>query len=322
MFYAEDIRVELEEGLSLPASAVNSLRRDALEKLEALRTAPPQRREAEALPLESADRGPESLAYTVSLTRVAQLTAELIGLKPAVVYLPVERIDSFDLTPFQDSGTEFCAALPRICMDSELPQLQVLLEAAKKKGCAAVSVQNIGQLALARESGLRMRGDFSLNVFNSRSLQELRRWGLASATVSFELRQQQIRDLVKALPCEAIVYGRLPLMITENCLVKNALSCRIGDLRGTCRTVHELRDRRGERFPILSVFGCRSELQNSKILFLADKPEYRQCGLTFGRLRFTTESPEECAAVFRRYLGEDGGKPENFTRGLFYRGVE
>ena len=73
---------------------------------------------------------------------------------------------------------------------------------------------------------------------------------------------------------------------------------------------------------MLSVFGCRSEIQNSKTLFLAGHTEYRQCGLTYGRLRFTTESPEQCAAVFRRYLGEPGETPEDFTRGLFYRGVD
>ena len=58
------------------------------------------------------------------------------------------------------------------------------------------------------------------------------------------------------------------------------------------------------------------------MLFLADKPEWRQAGLAYARLRFTTETPEQCDAVLRQYLGESGDVPEDFTRGLFYRGVE
>ena len=66
----------------------------------------------------------------------------------------------------------------------------------------------------------------------------------------------------------------------------------------------------------------RNEIQNSKTLFLADKPEYRSVGLRWARLRFTAESPEECVAVFRRYLEQNNYTPEDYTRGLFYRGVE
>ena len=73
---------------------------------------------------------------------------------------------------------------------------------------------------------------------------------------------------------------------------------------------------------MLPLPGCRSEIQNSQVLFLADKPDFRQAGLTWGRLRFTDEDPETCVAVFRRYLGQGGHQPESFTRGLFYRGVE
>ena len=84
----------------------------------------------------------------------------------------------------------------------------------------------------------------------------------------------------------------------------------------------ELTDRVGERFPVLHAYGCRSELQNGKTLWLADKPEYRKIGLTYARLRFTTESAEECARVLRAYKGREEYTPKDITRGLFYRGVE
>ena len=138
---------------------------------------------------------------------------------------------------------------------------------------------------------------------------------MASATVSFELRWQQVRDLRKYLPCEAIIYGRLPLMVTENCVTRCSVGCTHG--AGSVLT-----DRTGARFPVLCGYGCRCEIQNSKTLFLADKPEMRRCGLTYGRLRFTTETPEQCVQVLQRYQNGGNWTPENLTRGLFYRGVE
>lgn len=54
---------------------------------------------------------------------------------------------------------------------------------------------------------MELRGDFGLNVFNSAALRFLQEQGLSSATLSFELRHEQLRDISKCLPCEAIVYG-------------------------------------------------------------------------------------------------------------------
>ena len=104
-------------------------------------------------------------------------------------------------------------------------------------------------------------------------------------------------------------------MVTENCVTR----CNVGCTHGAGSV---LTDRTGAQFPVTCGYGCRCEIQNSRTLFLADKPEIHRCGLTYGRLRFTTETPEQCAAVLRRY--KDGGDwtPDDMTRGLFYRGVE
>ena len=152
-------------------------------------------------------------------------------------------------------------------------------------------------------------------MFNSLSLLFLGELGVTAATVSPELRHQQVRDLSKYLPCEAVVYGRLPLMITENCPLRCSGQCSHG-------TGGTLTDRTGAAFPLLCAHGCRSEIQNSKALYLADKPQWKECGLTWARLRFTTETAEEALDILQRYQGEDFPAPADFTRGLFYRGVE
>jgi len=325
VFLPEEINLDLDPGLSLPVRAVNGLRREALERLAALRVSVPARRERPAPPLPEDSCSGKDLLFSVSLYHPAQLSPGLLELRPAVVYLPAERMD--EMPPLERDRfpeIEFCASLPRICKDFEKPSLLRLLELAREKGCSSLAVQKIGQLSLAEKLGLPARGDFGLNVFNSRSLLELRAWGLESACLSFELRHEQMRDLRKPLPCEAIVYGRLPLMITENCLISNAgKGCPVRKgLPVPCCQPHTLTDRKGETFPVLPVFGCRSEIQNSKLLFLADKPEFRRCGLRYARLRFTTETAEECLRVMHRYLGLNDDIPDSYTRGLFYRGVE
>lgn len=325
VFRSSAVRLSLGQGLSLSASALNGLRRDALDQLREMRCAPPERREQAAPPLPEDTCSGKDLRFTVSLAQAGQLTEELLHLGPAVVYLPVERLERFDARMLErHPEIEFCAALPRICKDREEPELLRLLEPAKERGCSSLAVQNIGQASLAGKLGFTARGDFGLNVFNSRSLEELRSWGLVSACVSFELRHEQIRDLKKPLDCEAIVYGRLPLMVTENCLISNAgQGCPVRKNAAIpCEKAHVLTDRKNTDFPVFPVLGCRSEVENSRTLFLAGKPEFRRCGLTFARLRFTTESAVECVRILERYLGLHQDAPEGFTRGLFYRGVE
>ena len=322
VFAPDHVTVTVEENLSLPASAVNGLRREALEGLAALRSAPPERREEPAPPMPEKGAAPPEPVFSLSLFRGEQLTGALMDLSPALIYLPAERIGEFDIAPYLGRGTEFAVALPRICTDHQREALVDLLKKSRDMGCVSAAVGNIGQGAMAREMGFALRGDYGLNIFNSRSLQVLTDMGFVSACLSFELRHQQIRDLRGALPREAIVYGRLPLMVTENCLIRNALGCKSRDLTGPCRQVHRLTDRRGEEFPVLSVFGCRSEIENGATLYLGDKPEYRRCGLTYARLRFTTESPAECVRVLEAYRSGGGTPPQGHTRGLFYRGVD
>ena len=314
VFTANAITVELDSGLMLSAGAINALRRDALsllaQRLENLLT--DCRREFDTAPLPDVPQDAASLSFTCSIAKPEQLTAQLIDCGPEWVYLPLELLDCVDLAPFA-GRTRFCAVLPRAFRTADEAKFRQVLQSTPY--LSGVAVNNLGHLPIVEGLDLEIRGDIGMNVFNSRALDFLRRQGLASATVSFELRHQQVRDLRKYLPCELIAYGRLPLMVMENCVIHNNVGCN-------CQNDNYLSDRTGARFPVISVYGCRNEIENSKTLFLADKPEYGAAGARWARLRFTTESPEECVRIFRRYLGENDFTPEDYTRGLFYRGVE
>ena len=323
-FRCTDGSADVADGLFLSAGAVNALRRDALAALENARCAVPVRREQDFSPLPNLDCTTDTPTLTVSVTTWAQAEA-LLPLSPAHIDLPLELLAERDALP--DFAGEWCAILPRVWRDRNEPQLRTWLAHAKKLGVTSALAGNIGHLPLLRDAGLTIRGDFGLNVFNSRSLDYLRRKELSSACLSFELRFPQMRDIQKLIPAEAIVYGRLPLMITENCLVQNETGCHLSEAgdavpqQAPCRKPNDLQDRTGAKFPLLPAYGHRTEIQNSTPVWLADKPEWKHCGLTYARLRFTTEAPAECADIFRAYqTGAPASGP--FTRGLYYRGVD
>lgn len=322
VYQAHQVQVDLAPGLSVPLSAVNSLRRQALEELDRARTQPPARRTLPFVPA-APERGRAGVPafFTLSFRRWEQLTPDCLDQGPALVYLPCQELPGHEdalrrwAQAYPDIG--FGVVLPRVVWDRELPRLRRELEAARQAGVTQALLGHIGQLPLARSFGLIPRGDFGLGLTNDETAAELARLGFASATASFESRLAQIRDLSKPLDLELLVYGRLPLMLMEHCILRNrGQGCHCQD------KPQSLGDRKGEHFPVESAWGCRNELFNAKPLWLADKTDWRTAGAAYARLAFLREGPGECARVFRAYREGAGEPPRAFTRGLYYRGVE
>lgn len=317
-YICEFARSKVDKGVSLPISEINSLRRAALAELSSRRGVPPERR---SLPYERVARGRmrrEEPAIVVEARRLEQLSDRLLRQKPERIYLPLEVAvgDMVRLKELAETA-EVAVVLPRISTDAERASFEMMLSNAALAGVREALVGNLGAIDAALERGFALRGDFGLNITNSHALLELERLGFRSATVSFELTFARIRDMAKPIDCEFIAYGRLPLMISEQCIVKN----RYGDCR--CDNGVVLTDRTGENFPILRESGCRSGVYNAHKLWLADRTEdWRGLGLAAARLMFTTENPVECADVLERYRGNGNYEPGRKTRGLYYRGAQ
>ena len=318
-FYAQEIQVEAEPNLAVSLSALNGLRRRLLDDLSIQRIQPPKRPGGQLAPLPRGEGRIEPPVCTVSLRRGEQLTDALIDLAPQVLYLAPEDIlaQKTRVARAMDRGIEVCAAMPRILWDSERAELVGLLEQVKELGVYTALVGELGALTLALSQDFTCRGDFGLGVYNSLTLEQLREMGLISATLSFEQRLARVRDLNKPLDTELIVYGRLPLMITQNCIIRNRAN------RCNCQSTNLLTDRTGAQFPVLKARGCRNEIFNSKKLYLGDKLEsFQSLGLWGARLSFTTENPRECVQILERYQGRGSYAPADITRGLYFRDVE
>lgn len=322
VYRAEAVQVELDDGLSVPMAAINRLRRQALDQLDQLRMAPPQRRKFPFVPAKKEKGSGKKPGISLSFHRWEQISQEILAHGPQLVYLPSGEIAAHE-TEVKELAARYPAVrfgvvFPRVVWDRELCRLRKELDAARNAGITEGLLGHIGQLPLAREYGLTPRGDFGLGLMNDGTAAELARLGFASAAVSFEGKLAQIRDLSKPLDTELLVYGRLPLMLMENCIMKN---------RGKgCHCQEEpqsLRDRKGEDFPVEQAWGCRNEIYNAKVLWLADKKsDWERTGVTYARLSFLRESARTCLRVVEAYQTGEGQAPEGFTRGLYYRGVE
>ena len=315
-----EVRTRVDPGLSLSAAAINSMRRDALNQLTAIRA----RREQPALgkPKRIQDhlgvKGAPGL--TIQVSSREQLTKKLISMESAMLYVPMHiLLEDPDLCMSLASRRRVAAVLPRIVHDGEMPKLKEHLLTLKDQGIRDVLVGNLGLLIPCREAGMRIHGDFGLNLYNSRSMDMVKDLELASACLSFEMTMPQIRDLNKAVPSEIIAYGRLPLMVMEHCLMRNKTgqcSCHLGPMK--------LTDKTGAEFPVIKDGdNCRSVLLNGKKLSWLDRQEdLAHLGLWAVRLYFTTENTLETDRVLNDYLNPAPMDPGACTRGLYLRGVE
>ena len=319
-YYCREVQSRIEPGLYIPSSAVNELRRGLLSGLSEKRAAPPGRR---SFPLPEAPKTCGQTADPVTIYQVRtldQLSPGLAALKPAYIYVPLTELytDIGPAKPFLDAGTKLVAVMPRVITDTEERQILVMLEKVFDAGVSEVLAGNIGHVRLAKRAGMKVRADFGMNVFNSYSLDTVRQMGCLSATASFEMRIAQVKDMAKSMDTELIVYGRLPLMVSDQCIISRSAGGKC-----SCLTQNQLSDRKGSVFPVVREFDHRNVIYNAHKLFLADKPEdMYSAGLWGIRLMFTTENARECVEVAKRYRGENDYSPNVLTRGLYYRGVD
>ena len=315
-----NVMTDITPGLILSAAAINAMRRDVLNLLTAQRARhrEPALNRPEKLPRYLGPKSHPQL--TVQVTTREQITARMLKMAPAMLYVPVHVLmDNLEFTLKLCQHVPVCAVAPRIVHDGELEKLKNNLRTLRQYGVGDVLIGNLALLVVAKECGMQARGDFGLNLYNSGAVEIARAVNLSSACLSFEMTLPQIRDVSKAVPCEILVYGRLPLMLTENCIIRNKTgqcTCHLG--------TSKLTDKTGAEFPIIKDGdSCRSVLLNGKKLSLLDRQDdLGKLGLWATRVYFTTENPKEVDRVLAGVLNPQPFDPGACTRGLYLRGVE
>lgn len=314
--FSAAVSCELEEGLTVPASALNALRREALDKLLALREAPtPVPFDRGRIPAEPASRRPfpPRPALVARFAGAGQIPADCGA---DALLLPLNTAE--ENLRFWSGRAVVGVEIPRGLFGRE-DAVSALCRAAADAGARFALCGNIGALEPARRAGLAPVAGFGMNLFNAGSLRTLAETGVRAAVLSQELTFPQMDFAAHSpVPVGILAYGRQPLMLMRNCPYQASAGC------AKCGGHGSLTDRKGVRFPVAceggpGAHGC-AELLNSTPLYLADRLDELP-RLDFLLLHFTDETPEQAASVLRDYR-EGGTPPPTFTRGLYRRGVE
>ncbi len=309
-YLAREIKINMGENISLPQKAINSLRREALEKLSQ------KRRECHR----KCEKAPEyALPTPYKSTEKAQKRARFADTDiPSefkaydLIFVPLFS-DEKELKRLLTEGFSIGVEIPRGLFSRE-EKLKTALKKVKELGIEHALVTNLGGIYPAKDEGFILHGDFGLNIFNTAAIDFLESLGFSDVVLSFELSLHQIAALGSKLPRGVIDYGYLPLMLSRNCPGKTSKDgCR------ACKGKRVLQDRMGESF-IFDCDGNCTELLNCVPLFLGDKLETFD-SLSFHIHRFSVENSVEKVENTSGFSSETL-KNNKFTRGLYFRGVK
>ena len=297
---AEHVALTVGDNVFLPMGALNALRRRAVEAMEATLASPLAQKPV--LPPPPADSPfseaeiPQRTAVFYDFSAWQELNQAAPDALPPLdlAFLPL-------FSPLEEAARlPLGVALPAVIPDSEEEEVLARMKAVRALGVRWALLGNAGQISLAREADLLPFGDFRLNVTNRDALRHYTERGVLALIASPELPLPRLRDLEGA---HVTVYGRIPLMITERCFVKENGGCeRCGSFA--------LTDRTGARFPILREWRHRNLIFNSLPTYMGDKKEEMEAmGIRRHHFIFSTESAEEIRRVLRAY-GEGAPLPD------------
>ncbi|MFA0816169.1 MAG: U32 family peptidase [Anaerofustis sp.] len=306
----ESVEGETEDGLFLPLSSLNAVRREACEKLDDMRAMRPVRMCKDCRDASKKRRNGKKESAPLLYIRLAsakQYSKELFDLADRV-YLPLSEIGDFISANPDSSKERIGIELPRIFFGDE-SKLREELKLSSESGIRDAMGHTLGKIKLALDAEFHVTAGFGANLANSLALKEMSSLGVREGVLSPEIQLQKIRELDRAFPVGIVAYGHFPLMIARNCPVSAETGCR----NECCG----LTDRKGKKFRVTCADGM-SEILNGEAIYYADKLD-QLAGLDFMLLHFTTESAQECCRIAKEY--RLGGTRSGMTRGAYMRTI-
>ena len=310
-FTAEKITVEMDGGpWFIPGSAVNELRREALDALlkkrEVLRPWPTTEEHVAALPQRTL---PPRRTLRARFERWEQVPERALD-EVEYLILPIAQADRVP----REWRAKTLLELPRVMFGALEQDTARRIAATQDAGFAGYEVSNIAHLRLCR--GLPMTGGFGLNITNNVAAQFYAEQGLSSLLILPEVKDSDIASIAparngKPVPTGVMIYGHMPLMLTRACPLQNIHDCAHCDKTGV------LTDRKAKKFPVRCGLGVRT-IYNPVPIYMGDKPG--ALAVDYGVAYFTLESREKAAQILdsiRTHAPFEG----DFTRGLYFKGT-
>ncbi|MGC7873823.1 DUF3656 domain-containing U32 family peptidase [Desulfosporosinus sp. SYSU MS00001] len=326
-FWLDQLVVEVDEGLMLPVSDLNEMRRMAVEELLRETT---QRNVERSIYRQRIVKWNDELAKARLNSRGRNLPLVSVAVSDpetlqAALKSGAKRVliggehwrsrKNFKLDEIR-SGFETCRKhgvdcawrLPRVLNEIQSTRLlEDLKKAALWPEKPKLMVSNLGELEILRslDPNWPFETDYSLNIFNEASLAHFLHLGAQRVTLSPELHHEQLAHLAKWGGIEYFVFGDLEMMVSEYCPVGSILGGKQGSrCSGECvKEPHYLRDRLEYDFPLETDQECRMHLYNVKVLNLYEElPQLKRMGVSNIRLQLTRQSPEQVGLIVKVFL--------------------
>ncbi len=306
-FYVNNAEVDFEDGLNVSAGAINELRRNALSRLEK-EIIKREKTEVSSFVNEYKPHKANDFTLHARFFKEEQIPENLCGVTRVI--LPIE-VSAETVESLNEKGIETAIEIPAPVFSNADKYIEKLRE-LKSHGVSLAWVCTLDGIGIAQKAGVGFATGFGMNVFNSLSLGEMQSLGATDSLLSCEINLAEASSFSGDIPRGIMTYGRIPLMLTRNCPVRNKMTC------AECGSESSLVDRMGVRFPVLCKNGA-SFILNSRPLWMADKKNELR-NIDYGLLYFTNENQTECERVIEAYNNKE--KPEGeFTRGLYFKNV-
>ncbi len=339
-FYLRNCDLEIDPAAYLPVSALNALRRNAVEQLIAARMGMPHACAPMQLPeLPRARREPRAPIEIIAQSGdVEVLGRALAAGADRAAYAPEDLRPEALNAALDRLPARFDLALPQVAGEATLAGLHAWAQSCAGR-IGRVYVANVGQLGLVWPG--KAVADASLNVANDLTIRQLADWGVPLYTPSLELNRSQIEVLGGCR--QLTVYGAVPLMQLRHCPLRAARElpgphrlCRRCDAAPADQRIDAkaLVDRTGAAFPLRRVAtpeGCVVRLLNSaKLMLLRRASSLPDCA----GWRLLLDAGDDVETIVRLHrLAAAGGDlrgdsawadfaNQNTTTGHYFRGAE
>lgn len=339
LFEITSLQMDLGEKIFMPISSLNQLRRGAFSKLEEQiltdrgftvsgRIAAAPEKTGQSFSVKHAEKREKKTLHALVTEREQLLEAALAGLSR--IYLDRIRPDdglTGELRSLRERGCEFYLAFPYIVRDRDERRMEELYGLLEEDVFSGALVRNLETLSFLEERGFKkpVVTDGNLYVWNQ-SACDFFAERVSEIYLPAELNRQEIRELVQKTEgrgclLSAMVYGRLPMMVSAGCVRKTAKGCDRAFGYST------LTDRYGKEFPVCTDCDfCYNIIYNSLPLSLHKLFLREKTVPDVSRLDFTIESGAKAGAVIRYFQGllKHYEEPfyKDFTAGHYNRGVE
>ncbi|MDF2612607.1 MAG: peptidase [Clostridia bacterium] len=212
---------------------------------------------------------------------------------------------------------KFYLALPYIMKNKTYKKFAEDLSFWDRTSIDGYLIRNYGQFNLLKSSLKNKNIDYNLNIMNNEAIHLWDAAGAAKLTVSVETTYTELQCMQGNL--ERIVYGYIPVMTSEQCLLKDHHKCT---RMGGEQKVFKLVDRKE------AVWGIQTDCEACVMQLLTEKPlvvkhldELNNKGIKSLRLNFTHESKEETQNVLEAYLAEDMSQIK-LIKGVSFKSIE